>query len=110
MLTDIIIVGSNPYYLAALFPLLHADCPPGSFAVGWGCHICPEGSYKDASGPESCAPCSKGLVTSQGAALKGRVLSAHDEAADCRVGELLCLQITCARAALSSRLDKEKAI
>uniref|UniRef100_A0A383V7R0 Fibrinogen C-terminal domain-containing protein n=1 Tax=Tetradesmus obliquus TaxID=3088 RepID=A0A383V7R0_TETOB len=61
------------------------DCPPGSFAVGWGCHICPEGSYKDTFGPARCTPCSKGLITSQGAALAGRVLSAHDEAADCRI-------------------------
>ena len=81
--------------------LLHcctADCPPGSFAVGWGCHICPEGSYKDTFGPARCTPCSTGLITSQGAAMAGRVLSAHDEAADCRIGERLGWQVLIALA------------
>eukprot|EP00882_Tetradesmus_deserticola_P012119 GHRQ01012840.1.p1 GENE.GHRQ01012840.1~~GHRQ01012840.1.p1 ORF type:complete len:394 (+),score=103.81 GHRQ01012840.1:1512-2693(+) len=61
------------------------DCPPGAFAVGWGCHICCEGSYKAAAGLGGCTACSDGLVTSQAAPMRGRVASVHDEAADCKI-------------------------
>ncbi|KAF8062777.1 hypothetical protein HT031_004107 [Scenedesmus sp. PABB004] len=62
-----------------------ADCPLGTFPVGWGCHLCPEGSYKDATSSAGCTPCpNAGMLTSVGAPMLGRDVSAHDAVGDCK--------------------------
>jgi Tyrosine-protein kinase ephrin type A/B receptor-like len=63
------------------------ECPPGTFPVGWGCHVCPEGTYKDQAGPAACTRCPlAGMVTMQGVPMYGRVASAHDSVNDCKRG------------------------
>lgn len=73
-----------------VYVMPHAECPAGSFPVGWGCHICPERTYNSVPGSQQCTQCPEpGLVTAEdGTPMRGRILSAHDTASDCRTGEV----------------------
>lgn len=61
------------------------ECPVGMYTAGMRCHICPDHTYKDVTGPQACTPCPQGTVAGSGDP-NNRAVENHDAAGDCKPG------------------------